>query len=213
MNTPIHNSNNWNIDQPSLASLFTPLRVELSETSEGWRVEISSLTPCDAMMALTREDLMEESTILSGSGTKKDGKSQWVARVHGPIELCDAEEIVHDVSNSLSPLSAHFNMQSIVTSNDGESVSAHVREYDDALTLVATAISHYGSAMIGEPIAHPDLGLVDSILHRTGTISIRPIETEVFSSFMDVGISTLDPLTPSDTTLIYDIHSDSWHGD
>ena len=212
MNIPIHNSNNWNVDEPSLASLFSPLRVELAETDEGWCVEISSLAPCDAMMALTREDSLEESTILSGSGSK-DGKSQWVARIYGPIEVCEAEEIVHDISNSIAPLSTHFNMQSIVTSKDGESVSAHVRDYDDALTLIATAISQYGSAMIGESIASPDLGLVDSILHRTGTISIRPIETEVFSSFMDVGISTIGPVTPADSTLIYDIFSDSWHGD
>ena len=212
MNKPMHNSNNWNVGEPSLASLFSPLRVELAETTEGWRVEISSLTPCDAMMALSREDSLKESTILSGSGSR-GGKSQWVARVYGSIEVREAEEIVHDVSNSISPLSAHFNMQSIVTSIDGESISAHVRDYDDALTLIATAISQYGSAMIGEGIAPPDLGLVDSILHRTGTISIRPIETEVFSSFMDVGVSTIDSVTPADFTLIYDIFSDSWHGD
>ena len=64
-----------------------------------------------------------------------------------------------------------------------------------------------------ENIAPPDLGLVDSILHRTGTISIRPIETEVFSTFMDIGISTIGPATQADYTLIYDIFSDSWHGD
>ena len=212
MNTPKDNCNN---EKPSLASLVSPLRVELSKTDEGWCVEISSLTPCDAMMALAREDMLEELTILSGSNYG-NGKSQWVACVHGSVELGDAKAIVHEVSQSGSPLTADFRMQSIVTSKDGKSVSAHVREYDDALTLAATAISQYASTLLCVPVSSPDLGLVDSILHRTGYISIRPIETEVFSTFIDVGISTNNGSgipEPADSMMIYDLHSDSWHGE
>ena len=208
MTTPNQNLNNWNNEKPSLASLVRPLRVELSETTEGWCVEISSLTPCDAMMALAREDLLETSTILSGGGD-----AQWVACVHGPVELGDAKAIVHDVEHSSSPLCADFRMQSIVTTKDGESVLAHVRNYDDALTLVAAAISQYANALIGEFVSPPDLGLVDSLLERSGIISIRTIETEIFSSFIDVGISTSGPSEPADSMMIYDIHSDSWHGE
>ena len=208
MTTPNQNLNNWNNEKPSLASLVRPLRVELSETTEGWCVEISSLTPCDAMMALAREDLLETSTILSGGGD-----AQWVACVHGPVELGDAKAIVHDVEHSSSPLCADFRMQSIVTTKDGESVLAHVRNYDDALTLVAAAISQYANALIGEFVSPPDLGLVDSLLERSGIISIRTIETEIFSSFIDVGISTSGPSEPADSMMIYDIHSDSWYGE
>lgn len=208
MNTPIHNSNSWNNEEPSLASLVRPMRAELSETTEGWCVEISSLTPCDAMMALAREDLLEKSTILSGGGD-----AQWVACVHGPVELGDAKAIVHEVEHSDFPLCADFRMQSIVTSKGGDSVLAHVRNYDDALTLVGTAISQYATALLGEFVSPPELGLVDSLLERSGTISIRPIETEVFSNFVDVGISTNGPSKPADSMMIYDIHSDSWHGE
>jgi hypothetical protein len=208
MTTPNQNLNNWNNEKPSLASLVRPLRIELSETTEGWCVEISSLTPCDAMMALAREDLLETSTILSGGGD-----AQWVACVQGPVELGDAKAIVHDVEHSSSPLCADFRMQSIVTTKDGESVLAHVRNYDDALTLAAAAISQYANALIGEFVSPPDLGLVDSLLERSGIISIRPIETEIFSSFIDVGISTSGPSEPADSMMIYDIHSDSWHGE
>jgi hypothetical protein len=205
MNTPIQNSNN---EEPSLASLMRPLRVELAKTTEGWCVDISSLTPCDAMMALAREDMLEESTILSGGGS-----AQWVACVHGPVELGDAKAIVHEVTNSNSPLCADFRMQSIVTSKNGESITAHVRDYDDALTLVATAISQYGSGIVGDFVSPPELGLVDSLLEKTGLLSIRPIETEIFSTFVDVGISTNSGTDPADSMMIYDIHSDSWHGE
>ena len=208
MNTPLQNSNNRNNEKPTLASLIRPLRVELSESTEGWCVEISSLTPCDAMMALAREDMLEKSTILSGGSV-----AQWVACVHGPVELGDAKAIINEVEHSSSPLCADFRMQSIVTTKDGESVIAHVRDYDDALTLIATAISQYAKILLGVVISLPDLGLVDSLLERSGIISIRPIETEIFSTFVDIGISTSGPTEPADSMLIYDIHSDSWHGE
>ena len=208
MNTPLQNSNNRNNEKPTLASLVRPLRVELSESAEGWCVEISSLTPCDAMMALAREDMLENSTILSGGSV-----AQWVACVQGPVELGDAKAIINEVEHSRSPLCADFRMQSIVTTKDGESVMAHVRDYDDALTLIATAISQYVKTLLGVVVALPDLGLVDSLLERSGIISIRPIETEIFSTFVDIGISTSGPTEPADSMLIYDIHSDSWHGE
>jgi hypothetical protein len=160
------------------------------------------------MMALAREDLLEDSTILCGAGAP-----QWVACVNGPVEEGDANAIIHEISTSLSPLCADFRMQSFVTSSDGESVSAHVREYDDALMLAATALEKYISDLMGEKVNAPDLGVMDALLHKTGTLSIRPIETEVFSSFVDVGISTADGTEPANTAIIYDIHSDSWHCD
>jgi hypothetical protein len=67
--------------------------------------------------------------------------------------------------------------------------------------------------MVADTCSCPDLGLVDSILHRTGYLSIRPIETEVFSTFVDVGVSTSGCNEPADSLMIYDIHSDTWHGE
>ena len=69
------------------------------------------------------------------------------------------------------------------------------------------------SDITGESVNEPDLGVMDSLLHKTGTISIKPIDTEVFASFIDVGISTACPTDPADSSVIYDIHSDSWHCD
>ncbi len=208
MNSPTNNSNNWNTEQPSLSSLISPLRVELTKSGEGWCVEISSLTPCDAMMALAREDVLEESTILSGLGD-----TQWVACVDGPVELGDAKAIVREVEQSGSPLGADFRMKSIVTSLDGKSIRAHVRDYDDALTLTSSAISLYTTAFLGDSVSSPDLGLIDSVLSKTGLLSIRPIETAVYSTFVDVGVSTNGVSELADSVLIYDIHSNTWHGD
>ena len=211
MNSPTHNQNeteNWNNAKPSLASMVSTLRIKLTTTTDGWCVDISSLTPCDAMMALAREDLLEGATILCG-----DGETKWVACIYGPIEAGDARAIVHEVSTSVSPLCADFRMQSVVTSKLDEGISAYVRDYDDALMLASTTLARYMSDMLGENVSEPDLGVMDALLHKTGTISIKPIETKVFASFVDVGISTECPTNPADSSVIYDIHSDSWHCD
>ncbi len=211
MKPPLHNQNDtnaWNEFEPSLAAMVSPLRIKLSTTADGWRVDISSLTPCDAMMALAREDLLEGSTILCG-----DGETKWVACVHGPIEAGDAKAIVREVSSSLSPLCADFRMQSVVTSTENLGVSAHVREYDDALMLASTAMARFMSDLVGENVNEPDLGVMDALLYKTGSISLKPIESEIFASFVDVGISTSEGNEPADTSAVYDIHSDSWHCD
>jgi len=197
----------WN-DVPSLASLVKPLCIDLTETTEGWKVEISSLSPGDAMMALSREDLLEDSTILCGTGV-----TDWVACVNGPIEIGDANAILKQVSNSTTPLTADFRMQSVITSMNGGGVSAHLRDFNEVLLLVANALSAYTSSILGKPVSLPDLGLIDALLYRSPFLSMKPIETEVFSSFLDIGISTSRQSEPANLSVVYDIHSDSWHGD
>ena len=204
-----HNSDKqWN-GTPSLASLVKPLHINLTETAEGWKVDISSLSPGDAMMAFAREDLLEKSTILCGTGSK-----DWVACVEGPIEVGDADAILEQVETSSSyPLKADFRMRSIITSRDGDGMCAHVRDYDEALLLVANAISQYLGSLLKTTVSLPDLGLIDSLIHRSSFLSMKPIESEVFASFVDIGISTSKQSLPADLCVIYDIHSDSWHGD
>jgi hypothetical protein len=202
------NFNQWNDPHRSLASLVRPLRIGLSQTTEGWCVEISSLTPGDAMMALAREDLLEASTILCGAGV-----TEWAACVDGPIELGDADAIVEAVSGSRSPLRSDVRMQSIVTSTSGDGIRAHVRNYDDALIIASSAIAQYATDLLGKSVSNPELGLIDYLLGQTGDISIKPVETEVYSSFVDIGVSTSDSTTPANATLIYDLVSDTWHGD
>ena len=208
MNNQPNNPNEQWKDVPSLASLVKPLCIDLTETTEGWKVDISTLSPGDAMMALAREDLLVESTILCGTGA-----TNWVACVNGPIEVGDADEILKQVSNSTAPLSADFRMQSMITSLNNGGVTAHVRDYDEVLLLVANSLSTYVSSIHSESVSLPDLGLIDALLHLSSFLSMKPIETEVFSSFVDIGISTSKHSEPANLSVIYDIHSDSWHGD
>ena len=71
----------------------------------------------------------------------------------------------------------------------------------------------YFSDLFSKNVNAPDLGVMDALLYKTGTISIRPIETESFSSFVDVGVSTGQSNEPADMAVIYDIPSNSWYCD
>ncbi len=203
----LNDSPQWN-SEPSLAGLVKPLRIRLTETAEGWKVELSSLSPGDAMMAFAREDLLEDSTILCGTGAK-----DWVACINGPVEVADADAILKEVNSAELPLVADCRMQSVITSTENEGVSAHLREYDEALLLIANALAQYVGSIMKKSVSIPDLGLVDALLEQSDLLSIKPIETEVYSTFIDIGISTSDGSVPASMAAIYDIYSDSWHCD
>ncbi len=207
MNT--HRDNTPQIDgnRRDLIAFVRPIRISLAETSEGWRVDISSLEPGDAMMALGRDDSLEESTILCGAGA-----TNWVACVNGPIEMGDANAIIASVSSSQSPLAAECRMSSMIASSLQGGISAHVRNLDDALTIVAESFRQYAVNLLNCNATSPSLGLVATLFERSNMLSVRPIETEVFSTFLDIGISSTTE-GAAEQSLIYDIHSDSWHGD
>ena len=95
----------------------------------------------------------------------------------------------------------------------GENKPTIFEEYDNALEHIASLFSQYGSSVLGEHVSSPDLGLIDRLLERTNHLSIHSIETEVYSTFIDVGISTSNQDEPADITAIYDIFSDTWHSD
>ena len=207
MNTPSNNPKQTSNERQDLIAFVRPIQISLAENKNGWIVTISSLNPGDAMMALTRDDSFNQSTILCGAGS-----TNWVACVDGPIEMGDANAIIASISSSNSPLSIECRMHSMIASTDLGGISAHVREQDDALALVAEAFKQYASNLLNYNVTTPDLGLMATLFERGDVISVRPIETEVFSTFLDIGISS-SPESAAEHGLIYDVHSDSWHGE
>ena len=207
MNTPSNNAQQTNGDRQDLIAFVRPIRITLVENSEGWNVDISSLDPGDAMMALARDDALQQSTILCGAGA-----TNWVACVDGPIEMGDANAIIASISSSSSPLSVECRMQSMIASTDHGGISAHVRDQDDALALVAEAFRQYASNLLNCNASAPDLGLMATLFEKGNEVFVRPIETELFSTFIDIGIAS-STKTAAESALIYDIHSDTWHGE
>jgi len=91
------------------------------------------------------------------------------------------------------------------------------RSQRPALRLVAEDLALYLAAVLRrdpDDIPRPPAPLVHRLLDATGTIAIRPAETEVYPGSVDVGVATGGVEGgPATFGLIYDIPSASWHAD
>jgi len=86
------------------------------------------------------------------------------------------------------------------------------------MRFVGETLRHYLAAVAGLPLEHvgpPDVGLLVPLFEPRGGLTVRPIETDVYSTAVDVGVATSPPETPrpADSSLIYDLHAGTWHGE
>lgn len=140
-------------------------------------------------------------------------------RIDGPVEESDATAIFDALAAGQSPLDVELRAEAVMEVRCGNRVMVTSRNEEDILRFVADSLRHYLASVrnvAAATLAAPDLGLVHALLDRSGQITVRPLETEVYSTAIDVGVSTGDQhggMRPADQSLIYDIHSDTWHGD
>lgn len=139
-----------------------------------------------------------------------------VAVVEGPIDARDAEAMNKAVDAGRSPLLAELRAIAALEVLGDRAVVLHSRERELALGLVAENFRHYLAALSGRPMSKfdaPEGWQVDRLLSLTGMLTVRPIETQVFSTSIDIGINTSKErfTQPADRSLIYDIPSNSWH--
>ena len=104
-------------------------------------------------------------------------------------------------------------MQALVTYDQKDGIDAYVRNYSDALILIGNALSKYVSSITKSTVSIPEIGLIDTLLSQSNLLVINTIETEIFSTFIDIGISTSLSFKPASIVTIYDIYSDTWHCD
>ena len=136
--------------------------------------------------------------------------------VDGQIEARDAEAMIHAAMAGGSPLEAEIRAVAVMWAKSDRSVVLQARNTLHASTLVAENFRHYLAAIRNQPageFTRPEHWQVERALGVSGALTVRPIETEVFSTSIDIGIST-DPdgrPRPADQSLIYDIFSRTWH--
>ncbi len=138
--------------------------------------------------------------------------------IEGPIEEGDAEAIREAIEAGISPLEVELRAAAVMRIVHDRAAAIESRDRRAAMIFIAENMRNYLAAVRNRPpedIAAPDLGLVDSLLSRTGRISVRPIETDVYGSSIDIGVSTTSngAIRPADGSLIYDIVSNTWHGE
>lgn len=141
-----------------------------------------------------------------------------IIRIDGPVEPADAEALAAAIRAGRSPFAAEIRTTFAASFLGDGSMVAESGDVDPLLALVAERLRLYLAGIRSvspDEVARPELGLVHRLLDRTGRLSVRPIETEVFSTAVDVGFSTdpEGPGRPADASLVYDLHANSWHGD
>ncbi len=100
----------------------------------------------------------------------------------------------------------------------GELVSIRTRSRDQLLLVGAHVLRNQVHTHLGHrqvDVSAPELDFMHHLMERSGTLSIRPIETEVYSTWVDVGVSTCPErrMQPADLSLIYDLISGTWHAE
>jgi hypothetical protein len=136
--------------------------------------------------------------------------------VDGPIEHRDAGAMMHAARCGASALTAELRAVAELEVVGDRHVRLGVHRQEHALELVSEHFRHYLAAVRNRPaveISRPPIWQLDRLLSVSGSISVRPIETEVYSTSIDVGVSTCagPAVKPADKSLIYDVPSDTWH--
>ena len=139
-----------------------------------------------------------------------------VTAVEGPIEGADSGAINRAIDGGHSPLLAEVRAVFALEVLGDRNVVLHCRTRRMALALVADNFRHYLAALTGKCAARysgPQHWQVERLLDETGVLTVRPIETELMATSVDVGVNTSRQRfdQPANRSLIYDIHSDTWH--
>lgn len=133
------------------------------------------------------------------------------------LEPAVAVELVEATCRSLESSS---NPDSVATTRPitGDVVSVRARSREQLLLVGAHVLRHHIQSSLGTrqiEVAVPESDFMHHLMERSGTLSIRPIETEVYSTWVDMGVSSSRErrARPADLSLIYDLVSGTWHGD
>ncbi len=137
-----------------------------------------------------------------------------IVRITGPVEASDSDAIDRGRQEGRSPLLAELRAEAVLSMPGERSLHLESRDELHALLMVAESFRHYVAALLHKPVSTitaPDPWMMQRLLSTDGIISVRPVETEVFSTSIDIGICTSDHDGPATCSLIYDVLGNSWH--
>ncbi len=136
--------------------------------------------------------------------------------IDGPVETGDVRAIQRMIEARQSPLAAELRAVAALKVCDGEVLTLDTRKKADALRLASEMLRQYLASIGRRPVTDfsgPETWQLDRLLGVSGSISVRPRETDWYSNSVDVGISTEigGHTRPADCSLIYDLPSGTWH--
>ncbi|UCD74106.1 MAG: hypothetical protein JSV91_09985 [Phycisphaerales bacterium] len=204
-------------DSSALTLLFS-----LSPTDDEEDGVVGSVAKAAQRLGVDTVDAFENGACVVAAGALRElagmlePAGMMAVLVDGPIEAGDAEAMIQAARAGQTPLEAEIRAVAALRAKSDHSVVLQARNPLHAAALVAENFRHYLAALRNRPageFSRPEYWQLERLLSLTGALTVRPIETEIFSTSIDVGIST-DPdgrPRPADRSLIYDIFSRTWH--
>lgn len=141
-----------------------------------------------------------------------------VTAIDGPIETGDALAINKAIDGGRSPLSADLRALAALEVLGDSSLVLHTPVREIALHVVAENFRHYLAAILDKPAESfiaPELSQIEFLMQVSGAMTVRPIETQVQSESIDIGVNTsAERFTqPANLSIVYDRPSNSWHAE
>jgi hypothetical protein len=139
-----------------------------------------------------------------------------VVMVRGEVDERDVAAVNRAIQDGRSPLLVEVRAEYAIEVLGDRSIVLHARARATTLALIAENFRHYLAAVCNSPAAVfgvPEQWQLERLLDESGALTIRPIETQRFSTSIDVGINTTRERfsKPADRSLIYDLPSHTWH--
>ncbi len=221
-----------------LAGMLSPISCRLSAIEQGWELRTSGVDMRDllGMVVVTCETnrsstlLLQDAVDSSPPQTKdvhSDGmlldmppppRLKWAIRVDGPLEPEDIDALEQACRSGTCPLASEPRTVSAVRELDGGGTSIRARSRDQLLLVAAHILRSHVKGSIRprvQDVTHPEVDFMHNLMDRSGAFNLRSIETDVYSTWIDVGLSTRpEPgLQPANQSVIFDFISGTWHGD
>jgi len=220
-----------------LSGLLAALRADLSADADGFRLQLEPVTPrgvLDFWFALA--PTTHSSTVLVdrqagplAAATVAEpgllermlpvGGDRWMlVQVDGAVEAGDLRAMHLAATGGASVFDVEFRASVTAGMIGARAAAFTAREQSPLLKILAMALRGYVASLLrsdSQLIALPSARLVEALMAPSGRMCIRPIESVLSSTAIDIGIDTLgsDGAAPANDALIYDIYGNSWHGD
>jgi len=183
---------------------------ELSLSAIADRLAVAPLEQVNESMIVVDQDGLQELVCLCESSRLL------VVAVDGMVDARDAKAMCKAIDEGKSPLRAELRAVWAVEVVGNRSLVLHSRSKVVAHAVVAANFQHYLAALLSKPtkaFAAPQPWQVERLLDHTGIMTVRPIETQIESGSIDVGVNTTrDRFTqPANQSLVFDRPSNSWH--
>ncbi|MCH2139516.1 MAG: hypothetical protein MK100_00605 [Phycisphaerales bacterium] len=208
---------NFNADTPSpsdatfsFASLFAPQTLTVNRTGQRIEGELRGISISHIILGL--EALPSASWVTNG--IKPDSTTPpWACRVIGPVEPGDRLAIGTAIERQDDPLDFELRADLLLRSQSG-SVRYICRSHETLLDIAGLLLQQHAAQALSSAVANvplPEAGVVDAVLGDKG-LSLRSIETDVFPSFLDIGIAdAVQEAAPATRSVIFDRVTSAWH--